>query len=203
MAPHTTTTVTNDHISKGTIHLSKKSFDFPKCQFSPLLFPYEVRYVYRPRTLTTSSGYSSLQTPLYLCDAHVNKLVYSSLAHLFFCQSILQGPRWRTKECRGKRSFPFPHNSKGTSCSTQALLPDSKTKRNRPQAAKQKQPPIPFSTSYHLSLQTSGNCGISDRQVTPQPPQMGSQRSSFYLQHPTSWGCPGISLPHRRLCSDL
>lgn len=121
----------------------------------------------------------------------------------FFVSLLYRAPGREPRSVGEKRSFPFPHNSKGTSCSTQALLSDSKTKRNRPQAAKQKQPPIPFSTSYHLSLQTSGNCGISDRQATPQAPQMGAQRSSFYLQHPTSWGCPGISLPHRRLCSDL
>lgn len=116
MAPHTTTTVTNDHISKGTIHLSKKSFDFPKCQFSPLLFPYEVRYVYRPRTLTTSSGYSSLQTPLYLCDAHVNKLVCSALAHLFFffffVSLLYRAPGREPRSVGEKDPFPSPTTAK-------------------------------------------------------------------------------------------
>lgn len=109
---HTTTTVTNHHISKGTVHLSKKSFDFPKCQFSPLLFPYEVRYVYRPQTLTTSSGYSSLQTPLYLCDAHINKLVCFSLVHLFFYQLLYRAPGGEPRSVGGNDPFPSPTTAK-------------------------------------------------------------------------------------------
>lgn len=64
---------------------------------------------------------------------------------------------------------------------------------NHPQVAMQKQPPSPFSTSYHLSLQNSGNCEIPYRQLDPQGSTNGipePRSSPFPLQaagtHP-SW----------------
>lgn len=66
---------------------------------------------------------------------------------------------------------------------------------NHPQAAMQKQPPSPFSTSYHLSLQNSGNCGIPYRQLDPQGSTNGipEPQAVGSLPAPGCWDPPFLA----------
>lgn len=168
--------------------------------FLSLPFPYEVRYPYRPQTQIISLNYPSLQAPMGVHEAHVNKLF--SLP-------------WTTKDHCAPPWHPPPqlqeqdeHHPRGALFSTSHHLC--------------------LQISRYLSV-----CGIPERLVIPRLPRRdprnqafsrlasecqgpapepldaagrkaeGSEERASHLPHPTSWECPGTSLPHRKLCSGL